>query len=264
MLLLLLVLGGWRVVAARAAAVLGGRYADLVQEKAREIALRREAELRRDLRDLAVSGRKARDRGFDAQHVQVGARREAGAQLEQVVEARARQVDLARQLVHVELFVRPRAQQRDRAPDAAVLEARAAPQLRRGAPPGEVGLDDREDNLRQHASEALGGHEPVVQLLDRHGVGEPADARRERLAELRERPGIFRPEYRRKALVQPGPRRVKHESAADLLVDRAFAGGGEQQLALALLQDDHRIVLCLQRFARRQLGEQQAAEPAFE
>src|ERR1700694_6005183 len=109
MLLLLLVLGGWRVVGARAAAVLGGRCAALVQEKAREIALRRQAELRRDLRDLAVSGRKARDRGFDAQHVQVGARREAGAQLEQVVEAGARQVDLARPLVRFERLIWARA-----------------------------------------------------------------------------------------------------------------------------------------------------------
>ena len=40
---------------------------------------------------LPLARGQARDRGLDAQHVEVGARREAGAQLEQVVEARARQ-----------------------------------------------------------------------------------------------------------------------------------------------------------------------------
>src|SRR6266513_5289754 len=98
------VLGGWRrVVVARAAAVLGRGDADLVQEEAREVALRREAELRGDLGNLAVARGQARDRGLDAQHVEVGAGREAGAQLEQVVEARARQADAVRQLVHVEV-----------------------------------------------------------------------------------------------------------------------------------------------------------------
>ena len=88
------------------AAVLGGRDADLVQEEAGEVALRGEAELGRHLGDLALPGGQARDRGLDAQHVEVGARREAGAQLEQVVEARARQADLARQLVDAEVLVR--------------------------------------------------------------------------------------------------------------------------------------------------------------
>src|SRR5688500_7346187 len=95
-------------------------HADLIEEEACEVALRREAELGRDFGDLALPGGQARDRGLDAQHVEVGARRKAGAELEQIVEARARQADLVRELVHVELLVRPRAQQRDRAPDAAV------------------------------------------------------------------------------------------------------------------------------------------------
>src|SRR5713226_6420871 len=48
------VFGGWRIVAARAAPVLGRRDADLVEEEAREVALRREAELRGHLGNLAV------------------------------------------------------------------------------------------------------------------------------------------------------------------------------------------------------------------
>src|SRR5262245_49558912 len=91
----------------RGAAILGRRHADLVQEETGEVALRGEAELGRDFRDLALPGRQARNRRLHAQHVEVGARREAGAELEQVVEARARQTDLARELVHVELLVRP-------------------------------------------------------------------------------------------------------------------------------------------------------------
>src|SRR2546425_11738098 len=81
------VLGGWRVVAARAAAVLGRGDADLVQEEAREVALRREAELRGDLGYLAVAGGQARDRGLGAQHVEGGTGRGSRAQVETVVEA---------------------------------------------------------------------------------------------------------------------------------------------------------------------------------
>ena len=109
--------------AVRGATVLGRRHADLVEEEAGEIALRREAELGGDLGDLAAPGGEARDRRLDAQHVEIRARREAGADLEKIVEARAREADLARELVHVELLVRPRAEQRDRAADARVLEA---------------------------------------------------------------------------------------------------------------------------------------------
>src|SRR5882672_12487667 len=98
----------------RAAAVLRGGDAYLLQEEAREVALRREAELRGKLGDLALPGGQARHRGLDAQHVEIGARREAGAELEQIVEARARQADLARELVDVEVLVRARAQQADR------------------------------------------------------------------------------------------------------------------------------------------------------
>src|SRR5467141_5216338 len=75
------VFGGWRIVAARAAAVLGRRDADLIEEEAREVALRREAELRGDLGNLAMAGGQARDCSLDAQHVEVGTGRETGAQL---------------------------------------------------------------------------------------------------------------------------------------------------------------------------------------
>src|SRR4051812_34655174 len=106
---------GWRgffLLLARGAPVFRRRHADLVQEETGEIALRGEAELGGHFGDLAAPGREPRDRGLDAEHVEVGARREAGAQLEEVVEARARKSDLARQLVHVQFFVRARAKQR--------------------------------------------------------------------------------------------------------------------------------------------------------
>src|SRR5438552_15089219 len=99
------VLGGWRVAAARAAAVLGRGDADLVQEEAREVALRREPELRGDLGNLAVARGQARERSLDAQHVEVGAGLVAGAQLEQGVEARARHADAGRHLGQVEGLV---------------------------------------------------------------------------------------------------------------------------------------------------------------
>src|SRR5204863_5522435 len=101
--------------------------ADLVQEEAREVTLRREAELGGHLGDLAAARGEARDRGLDAQHVEVGARRETGAELKQIVKAGARQADLAGELVDGHVLVRMRAQQRDGAADAAVFEARAAP-----------------------------------------------------------------------------------------------------------------------------------------
>src|SRR4051812_30906628 len=86
------------------APVLGGRNADLVKEKPGEVALRGKAELGRYLRDLALARREARDRRLDAQHVEVGARREAGAELKEVVEARARQAHLAGELVDTEIL----------------------------------------------------------------------------------------------------------------------------------------------------------------
>src|SRR5204863_10024294 len=101
------------------------------------------------------------DRRLDAQHVEVGARREAGADVEKVVEARARQLHLARELVHVQLFVRVRAHQRERAAYACVLEARSAPQTRGAAATREVRLDDREQELLQHELQAFRGQEPV-------------------------------------------------------------------------------------------------------
>src|SRR5207302_1051179 len=234
-------------------AVLGWRDADLIQEKAREVALRREAELRGDLGNLAFAGGQTRNGGLDAQHVEVGTRREPGAQLEQVVEARTRQADAVRQLVHAELLVRPRAQQRDRLPDAAVLETRAAPQVRRGAPLGEVGLDDQEHQLLQHEFQALGGQEPVVQHLDREGLGEPSDARRDLLAQQRERSRVLRPEHRRKAGMQPAPRSVEHERARGFVVDVDLAGIEEQQLAVLLLQYDDRVGQRLEDLAWREL-----------
>src|SRR5581483_8115521 len=92
------------------APVLRGRDADLVQEEPGEVALRREAELGRELRDLAAARREPRDRGLDAQHVEVGARGEPGADLEEIVEARARQTHLAREVVDALVLVRMRAQ----------------------------------------------------------------------------------------------------------------------------------------------------------
>src|SRR6184192_1461718 len=80
--------GGLLALGARRPAVFRGRHADLVQEKAREVALRGEAKLGRDLADLAAARGKPRDRRLDAQHVEVDARREAGAELEEIVEAR--------------------------------------------------------------------------------------------------------------------------------------------------------------------------------
>src|SRR5262249_24956421 len=123
------------------APVLGRRDADLLLEEAREVRLRREAQLRRDLGDLGAAAGELGDGGLDAQQVQVGARRAPGAGLEQVVEAGARQTDLARQVVHVDFLVRVRAQQRQRLADAVVGERRAAPHARAGLAPREVGLD---------------------------------------------------------------------------------------------------------------------------
>src|SRR5258705_263474 len=85
---LLLLLWG-RLGARGRAAVLGGGDAHLVVEEAGEIALRREAELGGELRDLAAPGGQARDRGLDAQQIEIGAGREPGADLEQIVEPRA-------------------------------------------------------------------------------------------------------------------------------------------------------------------------------
>src|SRR4051812_26707936 len=80
---------GLLALGTRCPAILRGRHADLIEEKAREVALGREAELGRDLTDLAAAGGQARDRGLDAQHVEIDARREAGAELKEVVEPRA-------------------------------------------------------------------------------------------------------------------------------------------------------------------------------
>src|SRR4029077_6941261 len=105
-----------------------GGDAHLVVEEAGEIALRRETELGGELRDLAAPGGQARERGLNAKQIELGAGRKAGADLEQVVEPRARQAHLVGELVDVQVLVRMRPQQRDRAADARVLEARAAPQ----------------------------------------------------------------------------------------------------------------------------------------
>src|SRR5271154_428393 len=117
------------------APVLRGRDADLLLEKTGEIRLRGEAQFGRYFVDLGTARGELGDRRFDAQHVEVGARRAPGAELEQVVEARARQADLARELVHVHFLVRVRAQQRQRLADAVVGERRAAPEAGAGLPP---------------------------------------------------------------------------------------------------------------------------------
>src|SRR5687767_5272583 len=101
------------------AAVLRRRHAYLVQEEAGEVALGRETELRRYFGDLAAAGRQPRDRRFDAQQVEIRARRKSGAELEQVVEARARQAHLRGELVHAEALSAMRAQKRDGPADAA-------------------------------------------------------------------------------------------------------------------------------------------------
>src|SRR2546425_7088931 len=80
------VLGGWRVAAARAAAVLRRGGADLVPEEAREVALRREPQLPRDLGKLALPPGQAPDRGLPPQHVEVSAGREARGPPVQVVQ----------------------------------------------------------------------------------------------------------------------------------------------------------------------------------
>ena len=192
---------------------------------------------------LPRPGGEARDRRLDAQHVEIGARREAGADLEQVVEPRARQAHLAGELVDVQVLVRMRAQQRDRAADARVLEARAAPQRRRGAPAGEIGLDDREQQLLQHELEALRGKEAVVQHFDRQRLGELADARRDGLALLREGLALHAVEHRREGLVQPFARDMEDQRALRPRVAMALAGIEEHELGVALAQHDGRIFL---------------------
>src|SRR5207248_3059870 len=255
--------GGLLALGARRPAVFRGRRADLVQEKAREVALRGEAKLGRDLADLAAARGKPRDRRLDAQHVEVDARREAGAELEEIVEARAREADLARELVHVELLVRPRAQERDRPPDARVLEARAAPQARLRAAPGEIGLDDGKEQLLQHELQALGRQGPVILHFHRQRVCELADARGDGLRRLHERVALVGLEHGREAGAQPLAPCVQREHARRAGAYMTFAGVEEQHAVIAALQHDDGIGLRLQPVAGSELGQHQPAETAL-
>ena len=133
--------------------------------------MRREAELGGDFRDLA--------RPVDRREIAVSthsmsryARGEKPVHMEEIVEARARQADLARELVHVEILVRPCAQERDRAGGCGCPRSASRGRRRRGMAAREIGLDDRKQQLLQHEIQALGGHEAIVQYFDGERVGE--------------------------------------------------------------------------------------------
>jgi len=157
-----------------------------------------------------------------------------------------------------------RAQQRDRAADARVLEARAAPQRRGGAPAREIGLDDREQQLLEHELEALRGEEAVVQHFHGERIGELPDARRDRLALLREGLALDAVERGREGFVQPLARDMEHQRAPRGCVAEALAGIEKHELGIALPQHDHRIFLRAQFVVRVEVTQEKPPEPPLE
>ncbi len=105
--------------------------------------------------------------------------------------------------------------------------------------------------------------EAVVQRLDREGVGEAADARRDRLARLREG-ALAGAEGRREALAQPLARGMEHERARRIDVDVDFTGVEKTDFAVSLRHDDGRIGERLELVLRSELRQYEAPEAPLE